>query len=88
MVVESDKADMDVESFEEGYLAAVLTEEGSSAKVGAAVALIVERWVVLILAVALVAFILVLVPVLVVVRDVTARGCGGDSDGGVVVVGG
>lgn len=45
MVVESDKADMDVESFEEGYLAAVLTEEGASAKVGAAVALIVERWV-------------------------------------------
>lgn len=43
MVVESDKADMDVESFEEGYLAAVLTEEGSSAKVGAAVALIVQR---------------------------------------------
>lgn len=43
MVVESDKADMDVESFEEGYLAAVLTEEGDSAKVGAAVALIVER---------------------------------------------
>ncbi|CAM9720905.1 unnamed protein product, partial [Ectocarpus fasciculatus] len=42
MVVESDKADMDVESFEEGYLAAVLTEEGDSAKVGAAVALIVE----------------------------------------------
>eukprot|EP00903_Cladosiphon_okamuranus_P005907 g5841.t1 len=42
MVVESDKADMDVESFEEGYLAAVLTEEGASAKVGAAVALIVE----------------------------------------------
>ena len=46
MVVESDKADMDVESFEEGYLAAVLTDEGSSAKVGAAVALIVEKWVV------------------------------------------
>lgn len=45
MVVESDKADMDVESFEEGYLAAVLTEEGDSAKVGAAVALIVERYV-------------------------------------------
>lgn len=44
MVVESDKADMDVESFEEGYLASILTEEGSSAKVGAAVALIVERY--------------------------------------------
>ena len=44
MVVESDKADMEVESFEEGYLAKLLTEEGSSAKVGAAVALIVERW--------------------------------------------
>lgn len=44
MVVESDKADMDVESFEEGYLAAVLTEEGGSAKVGSPVALIVERY--------------------------------------------
>lgn len=43
MVVESDKADMEVESFEEGYLAKVLAAEGTSAKVGTAVALIVER---------------------------------------------
>lgn len=40
MVVESDKADMDVESFEEGYLAAIITEEGESGVVGAPVALI------------------------------------------------
>jgi pyruvate dehydrogenase E2 component (dihydrolipoamide acetyltransferase) len=42
MVVESDKADMDVESFEEGYLAAILTGNGESAPVGAVVALIAE----------------------------------------------
>jgi pyruvate dehydrogenase E2 component (dihydrolipoamide acetyltransferase) len=41
MVVESDKADMDVESYDEGYLAAILTEEGNAAKVGATVAVIV-----------------------------------------------
>merc|ERR1719440_2772841 len=40
LVVESDKADMDVESFEEGYLAAILTPEGESAPVGAPVALL------------------------------------------------
>ena len=39
LVVESDKADMDVESYEEGYLAAILTEEGESAAVGAPVTL-------------------------------------------------
>merc|ERR1719183_3227399 len=39
MVVESDKADMDVESFEEGYLAAILVEDGDAAPVGSAVAL-------------------------------------------------
>jgi pyruvate/2-oxoglutarate dehydrogenase complex dihydrolipoamide acyltransferase (E2) component len=42
MVVESDKADMDVESFEDGYVAAILTGEGESASVGAAVALLAE----------------------------------------------
>ena len=31
LVVESDKADMDVESYEEGYLAAILTPESESA---------------------------------------------------------
>jgi pyruvate dehydrogenase E2 component (dihydrolipoamide acetyltransferase) len=38
LVVESDKADMDVESFEEGYLAAILVKDGESAAVGAPVA--------------------------------------------------
>ena len=42
MVVESDKADMDVESFEEGYLAQIITDEGDSAAVGAPVAVLVE----------------------------------------------
>ena len=40
MVVESDKADMDVEAFEDGYLAAIITQEGESGVVGAPVALI------------------------------------------------
>ena len=40
MVVESDKADMDVEAFEDGFLAAIITEEGDSSAVGAPVALI------------------------------------------------
>ncbi len=40
LVVESDKADMDVESYEEGYVAAILTGEGESAPVGQAVALL------------------------------------------------
>ena len=40
MVVESDKADMDVEAFEDGFLAAIITGEGESANVGAPVALI------------------------------------------------
>jgi pyruvate dehydrogenase E2 component (dihydrolipoamide acetyltransferase) len=40
MVVESDKADMDVEAFDEGFLAAIITEEGDSGIVGAPVALI------------------------------------------------
>jgi len=43
MVVESDKADMDVEAFEDGFLAAIVCEEGESADVGAPVALIAEE---------------------------------------------
>jgi len=43
MVVESDKADMDVESFEDGYLAAILVEDGDTAAVGATVAIIVSN---------------------------------------------
>ena len=42
LVVESDKADMDVEAFEDGFLAAIYTPEGGSAKVGSAVALLVD----------------------------------------------
>ena len=42
MVVESDKADMDVEAFESGYLAKILVPEGSSGVVGAPVAYIVQ----------------------------------------------
>ncbi len=42
VVVESDKADMDVESFYEGYLATILVEEGGEATVGAPIALIAE----------------------------------------------
>jgi len=40
MVVESDKADMDVEAFEDGFVAAIITEEGEAANVGSPVALI------------------------------------------------
>jgi len=42
LVVESDKADMDVESFQEGFLAAVLIEAGGTAPVGETIGLIVE----------------------------------------------
>ncbi|ERN41006.1 pyruvate/2-oxoglutarate dehydrogenase complex [Rubidibacter lacunae KORDI 51-2] len=42
LVVESDKADMDVESFYEGYLATILVDAGQEAPVGAALALIAE----------------------------------------------
>ena len=42
MVVESDKADMDVEAFEEGYLARIITPEGGTQAVGASVALLVS----------------------------------------------
>ncbi|MBD2354396.1 2-oxo acid dehydrogenase subunit E2 [Tolypothrix sp. FACHB-123] len=42
VVVESDKADMDVESFYEGYLAHILVQAGESAAVGNAIAYVVE----------------------------------------------
>ncbi len=42
LVVESDKADMDVESFYEGYLAIILVEAGQEALVGSAIAYIAE----------------------------------------------
>ena len=42
MVVESDKADMDVEAFEDGFLAKIIVGEGEMAPVGEAVALIAE----------------------------------------------
>lgn len=42
VVVESDKADMDVESFYEGYVATILVPAGESAPVGAAIALLAE----------------------------------------------
>eukprot|EP00920_Eleutheroschizon_duboscqi_P019985 GHVT01047770.1.p1 GENE.GHVT01047770.1~~GHVT01047770.1.p1 ORF type:complete len:788 (-),score=75.20 GHVT01047770.1:1032-3293(-) len=43
MVVESDKADMDIESFSEGYLAIQLVPEGGEAAVGDVVGLLVDR---------------------------------------------
>ncbi|PSF35981.1 branched-chain alpha-keto acid dehydrogenase subunit E2 [Aphanothece hegewaldii CCALA 016] len=42
VVVESDKADMDVESFYEGYLAVILVNAGEEATVGAPIAFIAE----------------------------------------------
>ena len=42
LVVESDKADMDVESFNEGFLAAVLMPAGGTAPVGETIGLIVS----------------------------------------------
>ncbi|MDI9641818.1 dihydrolipoamide acetyltransferase family protein [Geitlerinema splendidum] len=42
VIVESDKADMDVESFYEGYLATIIVEAGGVAPVGEAIALIAE----------------------------------------------
>lgn len=42
VVVESDKADMDVESFYAGYLATIVVQAGDTAPVGAAIALIAE----------------------------------------------
>ena len=43
MVVESDKADMDVEAFEEGYVSSILVDEGGTASVGSVVAVLVEN---------------------------------------------
>ncbi len=43
LVVESDKADMDVESFQDGFLAVVLMPSGSTAPVGETIGLIVEQ---------------------------------------------
>ncbi|KAK3170370.1 hypothetical protein Dsin_000190 [Dipteronia sinensis] len=42
VVVESDKADMDVETFYDGYLAKIMVEEGGVAPVGSAIALLAE----------------------------------------------
>lgn len=42
VIVESDKADMDVESFHEGYLAVIVVEAGDTAPVGEAIALLAE----------------------------------------------
>jgi pyruvate dehydrogenase E2 component (dihydrolipoamide acetyltransferase) len=42
VVVESDKADMDVESFYEGYLGAIIVAAGETAPVGEAIALVAE----------------------------------------------
>ncbi|MEM8715485.1 MAG: biotin/lipoyl-containing protein, partial [Cyanobacteria bacterium P01_G01_bin.4] len=42
LVVESDKADMDVEAFYSGTLAAIVVDAGSSAPVGSAIAFIAE----------------------------------------------
>ncbi|MDP5018756.1 MAG: E3 binding domain-containing protein, partial [Dolichospermum sp.] len=42
VVVESDKADMDVETFYEGYLAYIIVPAGETAPVGAAIAYIAE----------------------------------------------
>lgn len=42
VIVESDKADMDVESFYEGYMAYILVEAGGTAPVGSAIAFLAE----------------------------------------------
>ncbi|OIV91392.1 hypothetical protein TanjilG_02010 [Lupinus angustifolius] len=42
VVVESDKADMDVETFYDGYLAAIMVDEGDVAAVGSPIALLAE----------------------------------------------
>ncbi|WP_373541288.1 dihydrolipoamide acetyltransferase family protein [Chamaesiphon sp.] len=42
VVVESDKADMDVETFYGGYIATIIVQAGESAPVGSAIALIAE----------------------------------------------
>ena len=42
LVVESDKADMDVETYEEGFIAKILVGEGEVAPVGAPVAILCD----------------------------------------------
>lgn len=42
VVVESDKADMDVESFNEGFMGGIVVQEGGVASVGAPIAYIAE----------------------------------------------
>jgi pyruvate dehydrogenase E2 component (dihydrolipoamide acetyltransferase) len=42
VVVESDKADMDVETFYEGFIAIIIVQAGESAPVGSAIALVAE----------------------------------------------
>jgi len=42
VVVESDKADMDVESFHDGYLAVILVDAGGTATVGSPIALVAQ----------------------------------------------
>ncbi|MEY3826852.1 MAG: hypothetical protein RLZZ148_1669 [Cyanobacteriota bacterium] len=42
VVVESDKADMDVESFHDGYLAVILVDAGGTAPVGSPIALVAQ----------------------------------------------
>jgi pyruvate dehydrogenase E2 component (dihydrolipoamide acetyltransferase) len=42
VVVESDKADMDVETFYSGFIAAIVVQAGESAPVGSAIALVAE----------------------------------------------
>lgn len=42
VVVESDKADMDVESFEDGFLGSIVVDEGGTANVGSPIAFIAE----------------------------------------------
>lgn len=42
VVVESDKADMDVETFYDGFLAAIMVDEGGVAAVGSAIGLLAE----------------------------------------------
>lgn len=42
LIVESDKADMDVEAFYEGFLATIIVPEGGTAEVGQTIALIAE----------------------------------------------
>jgi pyruvate dehydrogenase E2 component (dihydrolipoamide acetyltransferase) len=41
-VVESDKADMDVESFNEGYLAKIFVQDGETTSIGVAIALLAQ----------------------------------------------